>query len=399
MPTWSFPVRRTLSVVLLGLLLAAPAAAQSSLVELSEADEADLESDVATVLGPASEPLSLRGFWSLEFSALPYLGTYHDPVGETTFYLPGFVPTMGCGTMTPEQAAGNAFYCRVDETIWLDLNLLRQLYRDFGDTAPAAVVAHEFGHHIGKLAGTPTESVRLELQADCYAGIYMADLDASGALEEGDVAELIGALPSFGDQADPDRWFDPGVHGTGLQRLVALGSGFDTFDPRYCLAYNDWDADPAPLVLGDRRWVLPPPGTRSSFMEDGALRLTSPWQITTMYTITGLDPDQPAADQLETAVAALSWSAGAPSISLIADSWMDGVGAASGTAAIASLSSDPWTIVALLVLPAASSAGELWLVEPTEDGADPIETGLDVLRSMGFGYCDLDAPTPSTFCD
>src|SRR6476620_2089614 len=119
----------------------------------------------------------------------------------------------GCG---PAQSVMGPFYCPVDERVYLDLGFfdeLKQRYAASGDFAQAYVLAHELGHHIQHLLGTdarvrqameanPSEanqlSVRLELQADCYAGVWAHSTDTRGKLQQGDIDDALNAASSLG---------------------------------------------------------------------------------------------------------------------------------------------------------------------------------------------------------
>src|SRR5438094_2793062 len=228
------------------------------IVTLPASAEKHLQDLIDFVLGGETVKDSLGAFWGQTFPQIASGGaTYHDPSGVIKAYLPGETPGSGC-QVPAELAVGNAFYCSRDESIWYDVNLLRTLFRDVGDTSPVAVLAHEFGHHVQHLAGTPSQSIQKELQADCFEGVYLAHLSSTGHFEEGDLQEAIISSLQFGDKEGTPNWFDPGVHGSSGKRLQAMGTGFDTADPSYCLDYNRW-AEVPPLDLGGGRAVLPPP--------------------------------------------------------------------------------------------------------------------------------------------
>ena len=141
--------------------------------------------------------------------------------------------------------------------MYLDLDFFRELERNFGapgDFAQAYVLAHEVGHHVQTLLGTnaavqresrenPSDanelSVRLELQADCFAGVWAASVYARGILEPGDVDEALTAAAAVGDDRIQQRTrgrIDPEsfTHGTSEQRRTWFRTGFDTGDPEAC---------------------------------------------------------------------------------------------------------------------------------------------------------------------
>ena len=153
------------------------------------------------------------------------------------------------------------FYCPADGQMYLDLGFFRELERNFGapgDFAQAYVLAHEVGHHVQTLLGTnaavqrqsrenPSDanelSVRLELQADCFAGVWAASVYARGILEPGDVEEALTAAAAVGDDRIQERTrgrIDPETftHGTSEQRTTWFRTGFDSGDPEACDTFS-----------------------------------------------------------------------------------------------------------------------------------------------------------------
>jgi len=150
------------------------------------------------------------------------------------------------------------FYCPRDRKVYLDLPFLEQLQRRLdapGDFAQAYIVAHEIGHHVQNLLGVMDDvnlqsqespddanelSVRLELQADCLAGIWGHSAYARGdLLDTGDLEEGLAAAAAVGDdriQRQAGQEVDPEAftHGTGEQRVTWFRKGFDTGDPTAC---------------------------------------------------------------------------------------------------------------------------------------------------------------------
>ena len=155
----------------------------------------------------------------------------------------------GCGFA---EAAMGPFYCPADERVFIDLSFFDEMEQRLGaggDFAQAYVLAHEVGHHVQKLLGTSGRiqeltqrvdeieanqlSVRLELQADCYAGLWARHAEqASAILEPGDIEEALGAASAVGDdrlqrrtggQVVPDSF----THGTSEQRARWFRNGFD----------------------------------------------------------------------------------------------------------------------------------------------------------------------------
>ncbi len=160
-----------------------------------------------------------------------------------------------CGT---GQAAMGPFYCPGDNKVYLDLTFWTELETRFGaagDFARAYVIAHEIGHHVqdlrGELAagqgararGDGGGAVRVELQADCYAGVWAARTGAATqgrvALEAGDIEEGLAAASAVGDdtiqrqtqgRVVPDAF----THGTAAQRMRWFRRGYDSGDPAQC---------------------------------------------------------------------------------------------------------------------------------------------------------------------
>jgi len=161
----------------------------------------------------------------------------------------GLTPTA-CGT---GQSASGPFYCPLDRTVYIDLSFYRMLHQKFqapGDFANAYVIAHEVGHHIQNLLGTMKQvqaaqqrsgerqsnqlSVRLELQADCYAGVWAHHSQrARQWLDRGDVEAGLNAASQIGDDRMMKRSQgvivpDAFTHGSGQQRAHWFGVGMKT---------------------------------------------------------------------------------------------------------------------------------------------------------------------------
>ena len=168
----------------------------------------------------------------------------------------GSTPTS-CGT---GQAAMGPFYCPNDQKVYIDLAFYQEMKDRFhapGDFAQAYVIAHEVGHHVQNLLGISAKvqkareqarsdaesnaySVRLELQADCYAGVWAKHADAkSHILEQGDVEEALKAASAIGDdalqkQAQGYAVPDSFTHGTSEQRVHWFNQGLNTGNPTQC---------------------------------------------------------------------------------------------------------------------------------------------------------------------
>lgn len=111
------------------------------------------------------------------------------------------------------------FYCPVDEHVYLDLAFLRAVR---GELARAYVIAHELGHHVQNLRRElGADSVTVELEADCYAGAWMANEQRGGHLAPGDVTAALAEAAEVGDHGTADTW----THGDAAHRQAAVAKG------------------------------------------------------------------------------------------------------------------------------------------------------------------------------
>jgi len=195
---------------------------------------------IAEVLGDTEET------WERVFQAAGQ--SYDAPV------LVLFVDAVqsACGSAS---SASGPFYCPADQKVYLDLSFFRQLDQRFGapgDFAQAYVIAHEVGHHIQNLLGVNRQvaqaqqqgsqsqanalSVRMELQADCFAGVWGHHAQRKDKLDAGDVDEGLAAAAAIGDdqltkgRVSPDSF----THGTSAQRARWLRQGMSSGDMNSC---------------------------------------------------------------------------------------------------------------------------------------------------------------------
>jgi len=168
------------------------------------------------------------------------------------------VKTEGCGNAT---SAVGPFYCPADSRVYLDLTFYEDMERQLGgggDFAWAYVIAHEMGHHVQNELGTndrvaelsqkdPDDanelSVRTELQADCYAGVWAATVFAEGDLEQGDLEEAFDTAEAIGDdrlseQAGQSVNPDSFTHGSSEQRREWFDRGYSSGDPSDCDTFS-----------------------------------------------------------------------------------------------------------------------------------------------------------------
>jgi predicted metalloprotease len=184
--------------------------------------------------------------------------TYKDP---TLVLFTGATQTS-CGT---GQTAMGPFYCPNDQKVYIDLAFNEQLSQRFhapGNAAQAYVIAHEVGHHVQNMLGTMDKinaaqqhahskgeanaySVRLELQADCFAGVWMSKANEmkSVFVDAGDVEGILTAATAIGDdtlqkQARGTVVPDSFTHGTSAQRVRWFKRGFDSGQPGQCNTFT-----------------------------------------------------------------------------------------------------------------------------------------------------------------
>jgi predicted metalloprotease len=208
-----------------------------------------------STLDPNTRHFMLQVLASTEDTWNKLLGGRYQP---TTLVAYSRAYQSGCGAA---QSAMGPFYCPTDRKIYLDTEFFSELSQRFqapGDFAQAYVIAHEVGHHVQDLLGGLDEAhnaqvraseaegnaiqVKIELQADCYAGVWAANAktsDGQPVMEQGDFEEGMRAAEAIGDdtlQKETQGYVVPDsfTHGSSAQRMAALRTGYQSGDPAAC---------------------------------------------------------------------------------------------------------------------------------------------------------------------
>jgi predicted metalloprotease len=208
-----------------------------------------------STLDPNTRHFMLQVLASTEDTWNKLLGGRYQP---TTLVAYSRAYQSGCGAA---QSAMGPFYCPTDRKIYLDTEFFSELSQRFqapGDFAQAYVIAHEVGHHVQDLLGGLDEAhnaqvraseaegnaiqVKIELQADCYAGVWAANAktsDGQPVMEQGDFEEGMRAAEAIGDdtlQKETQGYVVPDsfTHGSAAQRMAALRTGYQSGDPAAC---------------------------------------------------------------------------------------------------------------------------------------------------------------------
>ena len=194
----------------------------------------------------------VEAFWSRTYEGL--YGEPYEPIqGGFWPYGPN-TEQPPCGNPVPSynEIAGNAFYCPSSDLIaWDNVNLVPGLYDEFGAFTLGIVFAHEFAHAVQRRSGTLDASIRSELQADCFAGAWTADVEAGNAehfdVSIEDLDQAVAGFLALRDTVGIDQSAEA-AHGTGFDRIGAFAEGFEQGAER-CVEYPaEYDAGELVIV-------------------------------------------------------------------------------------------------------------------------------------------------------
>jgi predicted metalloprotease len=218
------------------------------------ADQPSCASDLEQVVCGATD--DVQNYWKTNMPAM--FGGAYTPTKTVLFT--DAVDT-GCGQATSQTGP---FYCPLDQLVYIDLGFMQALEQQLigkpTDLAEQYIIAHEYGHHIQNLVGTSAQvqqaqqddpgranqySVAMELQADCYAGMWVGDVASRGLLDSADeINEALNAAAGVGDdriqekmqgRIDREAW----THGSAEQRQTWFTRGYNSGDPKQCDTFSE----------------------------------------------------------------------------------------------------------------------------------------------------------------
>jgi len=246
-------------VLLASLLLPRLLNGGQSAADVPQASDKSADASACTseleqiVCGATSD---VQAYWQANLPT--FYGATYEPT-KTVFFTDG--TTTGCGQASSQTGP---FYCPIDHLVYLDLGFMQQLEQQLvgttSDLAEQYIVAHEYGHHIQNLVGINDQvqqaqqndpgranqySVAMELQADCFAGMWVGDVAARGKLDSAaELKEALDAAAGVGDdriqektqgRIDKESW----THGSAEQRQTWFTRGYNSGDPKQCDTFSE----------------------------------------------------------------------------------------------------------------------------------------------------------------
>ena len=348
-----------------------------------------LQAVISRTLGDADTAGSLEQFRSSQPLDID-TGDFRS-LGSVTPYRNGEVPDVRCPT-TPDQASGNAAYCPADGVLSYDLDWMRKLYAQVGDAAPITILAHEWGHHIARMSGTPVLSIRSELQADCYAGVYVRSLVRGGQASRRSLHREHAPVPGHRRRPGFRRGLPPGldedVHGTALQRRQAEGIGYSGADLAKCVAYRARAQEP-PLPIGGDVVLQLPPGVVVTRIATGEQVLEMPGAEVR------IEAYRPQPQGFTATELLAGWPDRMPGLiarDSLADSLLGKMGWASGSGerwGYARAGNGGSAVTGVAELRTDATGAARLLIAESDDGT--ILGADSALAALYWGYCDRDA--------
>ncbi|MCC6943596.1 MAG: neutral zinc metallopeptidase [Thermomicrobiales bacterium] len=284
--------RNGLVVFLVASMLPALATAEQRGRGQTEDTGPSYEDVLTLAIGDDGEPGGIDTFWRNLFEHLEGAPAYESP-GAFLPFSAGSLPESECigSVADAERQLNNAFYCPVDAVLAWDDDWLRELQaaRSF-DFAPLAVIAHEWGHHVQALLGSRGTGLGAELQADCYAALYLDDAVRSRDLSYEGFATSVTSLFSMGNlYYSNSTWFNAGEHGSPALRTMAAWTADATSflnelrqgagqqwnaDLSYCEDYEHFE--PAPAVRIGPFAINPLPGSSVQVIDGESVEVSHP---------------------------------------------------------------------------------------------------------------------------
>ena len=220
----------------------------------ADASDGACNSDLEQIVCGATA--DVQAYWQANLPT--FYGTTYEPT-KTVFFTDG--TDTGCGQASSQTGP---FYCPIDHLVYIDLGFMQQLEQQLvgttSDLAEQYIVAHEYGHHIQNLVGINDQvrqaqqsdpgranqySVAVELQADCFAGMWVGDVAARGKLDSAaELKEALDAAAGVGDdriqqktqgRIDKESW----THGSAEQRQTWFTRGYNSGDPKQCDTFSE----------------------------------------------------------------------------------------------------------------------------------------------------------------
>lgn len=293
-PTRAVPAGAVASLLLSLLLVARPDAPNTNVIAAPRGAAPSSVRSECLRIAPISDASrycdvvdrtirDLDEFWKRQYPAIRGVGRAYVPPSRflaysVSRYFPVRLDIHPQCQKRPDALAGSpASYCLADMTLVRNEAMLAKMFEILGNSAPVTVLAHEWGHHLQLLLGLfsqrllPRYTIQLELEADCFAGVYSKHAaEVSRLLNPTDYRSGVVSFYYYGDRNLP--WFDDRAHGQPQQRVLAFLLGY-RLGPHLCAAWLTYAGQPV-LTLGKYLLaVYPDPGATVERLPNGGTRL------------------------------------------------------------------------------------------------------------------------------